>query len=133
MDTLRLINNRYASNRLGDDGLEIFEDMRNHGLQPNEETLRVVLESSAAIFGKAGHLDQALEYIQTLPFEPTSEIYEVVVNYARIHGDIDLEDRAEEILINSEPSKINLKRIPTPLLKKFLAINMLEGKNRVGE
>lgn len=47
MDTLHLIKNRYASNILGDDGLEMFEHMRNHGLQPNEETFLVVLESSA--------------------------------------------------------------------------------------
>ncbi|CAI9304100.1 unnamed protein product [Lactuca saligna] len=165
MDTWHLIINGYASNGLGDDGLEMFEQMRNHGLQPNEETFLAVLESCAgaeaieegfihfesmqkeygispkiehylgvlAIFGKSGHLDQALDYIQTLPFEPTSEIWEAVMNYARIHGDIDLEDRAEEILINLDPSKIDPKKIPTPLPKKFSAINMLEGKNRVGE
>ncbi|KAI3708022.1 hypothetical protein L2E82_37021 [Cichorium intybus] len=165
MDTWHLIINGYASNGLGDDGLEMFEQMRNQGLQPNEETFLAVLESCAgaeaieegfihfesmqkeygitpkiehylgvlAIFGKSGHLDQALEYIHKLPFEPTSEIWEAVMNYARIHGDIDLEDRAEEILINLDPSKINPKKIPTPLPKKFTAINMLEGKNRVGE
>ncbi|CAH1443746.1 unnamed protein product [Lactuca virosa] len=86
-----------------------------------------------AISRKSGHLDQALEYILTLPFEPTSEIWEAVMNYARIHGDIDPNDRAEEILINIDPSNIDLKKIPTPLPKKFPTINMLEGKNRVSE
>ncbi|KAL4581216.1 hypothetical protein LXL04_017426 [Taraxacum kok-saghyz] len=165
IDTWHLIITGYASNGLGDEGLEMFEQMRNHGLQPTDQTFLAVLESCAgadaieegfihfesmqneygispnlhhylgilSIFGKNGHLDQALEYIQTLPFPPTSEIWEAIMNYAKIHGDIDLEDRAEEILTTLDPSKTNPKKIPTPLQKKFSAINMLEGKNRVGE
>ncbi|PWA53098.1 peptidase S10, serine carboxypeptidase, Alpha/Beta hydrolase fold, DYW domain protein [Artemisia annua] len=165
MDTWHLIINGYAGNGLGDDGLEMFEQMRNNGLQPNEETFLAVLESCAGAdaieegfihfeamqkeygispkiehylglvgcYGKPGHLAEALEYIQTLPFEPTAEIWEAVMNYARIHGDIDLEDRAEEILISLDPSKVDPKKIPTPLPKKYTAISMLEGKNRVGE
>ncbi|GJS84391.1 pentatricopeptide repeat-containing protein [Tanacetum coccineum] len=165
MDTWHLIINGYAGNGLGDDGLEMFEQMRNNGLLPNEETFLAVLDSCAGAdaieegfihfeamqkeygirpkiehylgligcYGKPGHLAEALEYIQTLPFEPTSEIWEAVMNYARIHGDIDLEDRAEEILISLDPSKVDPKKIPTPLPKKYTAISMLEGKNRVGE
>ncbi|KAL8264602.1 hypothetical protein R6Q59_022732 [Mikania micrantha] len=165
MDSWHWIIHGYAANGLGDDGLEMYEQMRNFGLQPNEETFLAVLESCAAadaieegflhfesmqkeygiapkiehylgligVFGKPGHLAQALEYIEKLPFEPTSEIWEAVMNYARIHGDVDLEDRAEEILIYLDPSKADPKKIPTPLAKKFTAISMLEGKNRVGE
>lgn len=165
MDTWHLMINGYAGNGLGDDGLEMFEQMRNNGLQPNEETFLAVLESCAGAdaieegfihfeamqkeyeispkiehylgligcYGKPGHLAEALEYIETLPFEPTAEIWEAVMNYAQIHGDIDLEDRAEEILISLDPSKVDPKKIPTPLPKKYTAISMLEGKNRVGE
>ncbi|KAI3702438.1 hypothetical protein L6452_28176 [Arctium lappa] len=165
MDTWHLMINGYAANGLGDDGLEMFEQMRNLGLQPNEETFLAVLESCAgadaieegfihfeamqkeygispkiehylgllSVFGKPGHLAEALEYIEKLPFEPTSEIWEALMNYARIHGDVDLGDRAEEILVGLDPSKADPKKIPTPLPKKFSAISMLEGKNRVGE
>lgn len=165
MDTWHLMINGYAGNGLGDDGLELFEQMRNLGLQPNEETFLAVLESCAAadateegfihfesmqkdygispklehylglvsLFGKPGHLAEALEYIEKLPFEPTSEIWEAIMNYARFHGDVDLEDRAEEILISLDPTKADPKKIPTPLRKKFTAINMLEGKNKVSE
>ncbi|KAI3755524.1 hypothetical protein L1987_55327 [Smallanthus sonchifolius] len=165
MESWHAIINGYASNGLGDDGLEMFEQMRKLGLQPNEETFLAVLESCAGadaveegflhfesmqkeygispkiehylgligVFGKPGHLAEALEYIEKLPFEPTAEIWEVLMNYARIHGDVDLEDMAEEILINLDPSKANPKKIPTPLAKKFTAISMLEGRNRVGE
>ncbi|KAK1431219.1 hypothetical protein QVD17_14518 [Tagetes erecta] len=165
MESWHAIINGYAANGLGDDGLEMYEQMRNAGLQPNEQTFLGVLDACAAadaieegflhfdemqkeygispkiehylgllgVFGKPGHLAEALEYIEKLPFEPTLEIWEAVMNYARIHGDVDLEDRAEEILINLDPSKVDPKKIPTPLPKKFTAISMLEGKNRVGE
>nr|GEX66779.1 pentatricopeptide repeat-containing protein At2g15690 [Tanacetum cinerariifolium] len=84
-------------------------------------------------YGKPVYLVEALEYIQTLPFEPTAEIWETVMNYARIHGDIDLEDICEEILISLDPSKVDPKEILTPLPKKYTAISILEGKKRVGE
>ncbi|XP_071736785.1 pentatricopeptide repeat-containing protein At2g15690, mitochondrial-like [Rutidosis leptorrhynchoides] len=165
IDAWHLIINGYAGNGLGDDGLMMFEDMRNTGLEPNEETFIAVLDSCAAadaieegfihfeamqkeykispniehylgvlgLFGKPGHVDQASEYVEKLPFEPTSEIWEALMNYARIHGDVDLEDRAEGILTGLDPSKTDPKKIPTPRPKKFSAINMLEGKNRVSE
>nr|GEU69271.1 pentatricopeptide repeat-containing protein At2g15690 [Tanacetum cinerariifolium] len=82
-------------------------------------------------YGKPGNLAKALEYILTLPFEPIAEIWEAVMNYTRIHGDIDLEDRFEEILINLDPLKVYPKKISTPLPNT--AISMLEGKYRVGE
>nr|GEV18956.1 pentatricopeptide repeat-containing protein At2g15690 [Tanacetum cinerariifolium] len=120
----------YCKNGLGDDGLEMYEQMRNNGLFSNEETFLAVL-NCVGCYGKPGHLAEALEYIQTLLYEPTSGIWEVLMNYARIHGDIDLEDRSVEILINLDPSKVDPKKIPTPLPN--IAISMLEGKNRVGE
>ncbi|KAM0028780.1 putative tetratricopeptide-like helical domain superfamily, DYW domain-containing protein [Helianthus debilis subsp. tardiflorus] len=165
MESWHCIINGYAANGLGDDGLEMYEQMRTVGLVPNEETFLAVLDSCAGadaieeaflhfeemqkeygiepkiehylgligVFGKPGHLAEALEYVEKLPFEPTAEIWEAVMNYARIHGDVDLEDRAEEILIGFDSSKADPKKIPTPLPKKFTVISMLEGKNRVGE
>lgn len=55
------------------------------------------------------------------------------MNYARIHGDIDLEDHAEELMVGLDPSKAITNRIPTPPPKRQSAINMLEGRNRVIE
>ncbi|XP_076912652.1 pentatricopeptide repeat-containing protein At2g15690, mitochondrial-like, partial [Bidens hawaiensis] len=47
MDSWHCIINGYAGNGLGDDGLEMYEQMRNVGLQPNEETFLAVLDSCA--------------------------------------------------------------------------------------
>ncbi|KAI3957561.1 hypothetical protein MKW92_027725 [Papaver armeniacum] len=59
---------------------------------------------------------------------------EALMNYGRIHGDIDLEDRAEELMTLLNSSKAPKLKLPTPPPKKrSMPNNMLEGKNRVGE
>lgn len=165
MDTWHLMINGYAANGLGDDGLALYEQMRELGFQPNEQTFLAVLAACAGaeaveegflhfesmkteygispgiehylglidVLGKSGHVTEAVEYIETLPFEPTPEIWEALMYYARIHGDIDLEDRAEEFLVQLDPSKAVANKITTPPAKKLSAISMLEGKNRLSE
>ncbi|KAB2602901.1 pentatricopeptide repeat-containing protein [Pyrus ussuriensis x Pyrus communis] len=95
--------NGYADNGLGDDGLQMFEVMREKGLQPNSETFVAVFSTCASadaveetfihfesmkteygisagvdhymgvldVLGKCGHLNEAIDYIEKLPFEPT--------------------------------------------------------------
>ncbi|GAV87595.1 PPR domain-containing protein/PPR_2 domain-containing protein/DYW_deaminase domain-containing protein [Cephalotus follicularis] len=165
MDSWHLMINAYADNGLGDDGLELFEQMRELGLKPNEETFVSVLSACASagaveegfihfesmkneyginpgfehilgllgVLGKSGHLIEAMEYIEKLPFEPTVEIWEALRNYARVHGDIDIEDHAEELMVALDPSKADPKKIPTPPPKKRTAISMLDGRNRICE
>ncbi|KAH7517975.1 hypothetical protein FEM48_Zijuj09G0121500 [Ziziphus jujuba var. spinosa] len=85
------------------------------------------------VLGKCGHLNEAEEYIHKLPFEPTVAFWEALRDYARIHGDIDLEDHAEELIVALDPSKAVANKITTPPPKKRTAISMLHGKNRIGE
>ncbi|KAG4164811.1 hypothetical protein ERO13_A13G039900v2 [Gossypium hirsutum] len=166
MDSWHLMINGYADNGLGDDGLQLFEQMRTLGLKPNEQTFLAVLSACGSaeaieegfihfqsmeseygispgvehyvgligVLGKSGHLYEAKEYIEKkLPFEPTAEVWEALRNYARIHGDVDLEDYVEELMIDLDPSKVDANKIPTPPPKKRTAISMLDGKNRINE
>ncbi|XVE66843.1 hypothetical protein DITRI_Ditri08aG0112300 [Diplodiscus trichospermus] len=166
MDSWHLMIHGYADNGLGDDGLQLFEQMRNLGLKPNEQTFVAVLSACGSaeaieegfihfqsmeseygispgfehymgligVLGKSGHLYEAKEYIEKkLPFEPTAEVWKALRNYARIHGDIDLEDYAEELIVDLDPSKAVANKIPTPPPKKRTAISMLDGKNRISE
>ncbi|KAF5186837.1 Pentatricopeptide repeat-containing protein [Thalictrum thalictroides] len=165
MDTWHLMINGYAMSGLGDDGLQLFEQMRKFGVEPNEQTFLAVLAACASaeaveesfihfdlmkndygitpsvehyvgiidVLGASGHVTEAEQYIEKLPFEPNASIWEALMKYARIHGDIDLEDRAEELLLLLDPSKVNPKKIPTPPPKKRSAINMLDGRNRLIE
>jgi len=165
MDSWHLMINEYANNDLGDEGLELFEQMKKLGLEPTGETFHAVLSACASaeaveegflyfeemsrefgisptlehylriidVLGKSAYLNEAVEYIEKLPFEPTVEIWEALRKYARSHGDIDLEDHAEELIVSLDSSKAVANKIPTPPLKKYNLISMLEGKNRVAE
>ena len=165
IDSWNLMINGYADNGLGDDGLQLFEQMREQGLSPDSQTFLAVFSACGSadaveeafihfdsmkteygiapemehylgilgVFGSCGHLNEAEEYIGKLPFEPTSTVWEALRDYARIHGDIDLEDRAEELMVALDPSKNVTNKIPTPPRKKLTAINMLDGKSKLAE
>ncbi|XXG90594.1 hypothetical protein AAC387_Pa12g2322 [Persea americana] len=165
LDTWHLMINGFASNGQGDDGLQLFEQMRKIGLRPDGQTFLAVLSACASaeaveegfihfdsmfkeygiapgvehyfgmidVLGKSGHVNELEEFIEKMPIERTAAVWESLMNFARIHGDIDLEDRAEEWLVMLDPSKINASKIPTPPPKKQSAINMLDGKNRLSE
>ncbi|XP_044508695.1 pentatricopeptide repeat-containing protein At2g15690, mitochondrial-like [Mangifera indica] len=166
MDSWHLMINGYADNGLGDEGLQLFEQMRKLGLKPNEQTFLAVFSACGSadaieegfihfesmknefginpgiehyigligVLGKSGHLYEAQQFIEEkLPFEPTAEIWDALRNYARIHGDIDLEDQAEELMVYLDPSKAITNKIPTPPPKKYTSISMLDGQNRILE
>ncbi|KAF8406916.1 hypothetical protein HHK36_006037 [Tetracentron sinense] len=119
-----------ASTEAVEEGFIHFESMKNeYGISPGIAHYLGVID----VLGKSGHVSEAEEFIEKMPMEPTAEIWEALMNFARIHGDIDLEDRAEEFLVSLDPSKAIANKIPTPPRKKHSAINMLEGKNKVSE
>lgn len=107
-----------------------FDSMKNeHGIVPKTEHYLGVL----GVLGKCGHLVEAEQYIRDLPFEPTAEFWEAMRNYARLHGDIDLEDYMEELMVDLDPSKAVTNKIPTPPPKSFKETNMVTSKSRILE
>jgi hypothetical protein len=73
-----------------------FDSMKNeYGIDPGFEQYMGLL----GVLGKCGHLNEAVEFVGRLPFEPTAGVWDALRNYARIHGDVDLEDRAKEIMV----------------------------------
>ncbi|KAI3906746.1 hypothetical protein MKW92_044988 [Papaver armeniacum] len=78
-----------------EEGFIHFESMQtDFGTTPGIEHYLGLIDVS----GKSGHVNEAEEFIQNLAFEPTAQILEALMNYGRIHGDIDLQDRAEELM-----------------------------------
>ncbi|PSS02718.1 Pentatricopeptide repeat-containing protein [Actinidia chinensis var. chinensis] len=119
-----------ASAEAVEEGFIHFESMETeYGISPGNEHYLGLLD----VLGYSGHVAEVEEFIKNLPFEPTVAIWEALRNYARIHGDIDLEDHAEELMVGLDPSKAVVNKIPTPPPKKQFSTNMLEGKNRLGE
>ncbi|XP_024979173.1 pentatricopeptide repeat-containing protein At2g15690, mitochondrial-like isoform X1 [Cynara cardunculus var. scolymus] len=158
-----LMINGYVDNKEPNAGLLLYDQMKDLGLTPNEETFSLVLLACVGIdsvhecllhfktmkdkynvvpkiehylrvidvLGNAGHLNEAMELIENMPFEPTVEIWESLMNFARIHGDIELEDHVQEILASFQPSMVLVDKLP--LGRKQYASNMLEGKNKTDE
>ncbi|CAL4895178.1 unnamed protein product [Urochloa decumbens] len=128
--TYLLVLNACANSEAIEEALLYFDAMsRDHGIEPGVEHYVGIIE----VLGKSGHLNEAMEYIEKLPFEPNAMVWESVLNLARMNGDIDLEDRAEELLVSLDPSKANPKKLPTPPPKRRLGINMLDGRNKLPE
>lgn len=128
--TYVLVLNACANSEAIEEAFLYFDAMsRDHGIEPGVEHYVGIIE----VLGKSGHLNEAMEYIEKLPFEPNAMLWESVLNLARMNGDIDLEDRAEELLVSLDPSKENPKKLPTPPPKRRLGINMLDGRNKLAE
>ncbi|KAK3137842.1 hypothetical protein QOZ80_5AG0361190 [Eleusine coracana subsp. coracana] len=128
--TFVLVLNACANSEAIEEAFLYFDAMsRDHGIEPAVEHYVGIIE----VLGKSGHLNEALEYIEKLPFEPNAMVWESLLNLARMNGDIDLEDRTEELLVSLDPSKENPKKLPTPPPKRRLGINMLDGRNKLAE
>ncbi|KAJ9159594.1 hypothetical protein P3X46_025094 [Hevea brasiliensis] len=129
-ETFLAVLSACASADAVEEGFLHLESMKNeYGINPRMEHYLGVID----VLGKSGFVNEIEEYIEKLPFESTVEIWGALRNYARIHGDVDLEDLAEELMVALDSSKAFANKIPTPLPKKYSAISMLEGKNRIAE
>lgn len=111
-----------------EEGFLHFESMKEYGIVPGMEHYLGVIN----ILGCSGQLNEAEEFIEKMPIEVVGvEVWQALGNFARMHGDFDLEDRAKELLTVLDPSKATADKLPTPPRKEQSAINMLEEKNRV--
>ncbi|KAL4589547.1 hypothetical protein LXL04_002455 [Taraxacum kok-saghyz] len=121
-ETFRLLFSACASINSVQQCFKLFKSMKNeYNLDPEIDHYLGVID----VLGKSGHLNEAFEFIENIPFKPTPEIWESLMNYSRIHGDTNLEDRAMAFLQPSIPSFNN------PSFSNQSSSNMLEGKNKV--
>ncbi|KAL4364875.1 hypothetical protein HN51_024688 [Arachis hypogaea] len=113
-ETFALVLAACAREEAVEEGLLHFESMKEYGIVPTMEHYMEVIN----ILGNAGQLNEVEEFIESKPFQPEDDIWEALRNFARIHGDMDLEDRAEELLACLNPSKAIADKLPTPPRKK---------------
>ncbi|XP_022762602.1 pentatricopeptide repeat-containing protein At4g32450, mitochondrial-like [Durio zibethinus] len=59
------------------------------------------------MLGSAGHLDEALEFIEKMPFEPSVDIWETLMNLCRVHGNLEMGDLCAELVEQLDPSRLN--------------------------
>ncbi|XP_073145549.1 pentatricopeptide repeat-containing protein At4g32450, mitochondrial-like [Henckelia pumila] len=129
---------------LGDivEGMLHFESMsKDYGIFPSIEHYVGVVD----MLGRAGFLDEALEFMEKMPVEPGVEIWETLMNFCRMHGNLELGERCADIVQLLDPSRLNEQSreglIPINAAdlakekerKKLSGQNLLEVRSRVHE
>ncbi|CAH8355621.1 unnamed protein product [Eruca vesicaria subsp. sativa] len=91
---------------LGDsnEGLLHFEAMyKDYEIIPSMEDYVSLTEMLAS----CGHLDEALEFVETMKVEPSVEVWETLMNLCWVHGDVELGDRLAELVNKLDATKRN--------------------------
>ncbi|KAJ7976830.1 Pentatricopeptide repeat-containing protein [Quillaja saponaria] len=82
-------------------GLDIFYDMANGniGVEPEIEHYGCVVD----LLGRAGRVEEAFEFIQTMPIKPTAAIWGSLLGACRVHANVDIGELAGHQLLQVEP------------------------------
>ncbi|KZV29380.1 pentatricopeptide repeat-containing protein [Dorcoceras hygrometricum] len=81
-------------------GKQYFNIMtQDYGISPRIEHYACLID----MFGRHGHLEEALEVIKGMPFTPDAGIWGTLLGASRVHGNLQLAEMASEPLFNLEP------------------------------
>lgn len=85
---------------LVEEGREIFESMAGEfGIEPSVEHYASLVD----IMSRHGQLEQALDLINSMPFEPDKAVWGALLSAAKVHNKIEVARVAAEALIRLEP------------------------------
>ncbi|KAJ4821449.1 Pentatricopeptide repeat-containing protein [Rhynchospora pubera] len=59
-----------------------------------------------SMLGQSGYLEEAMDFIEQMPVEPTVDIWEALMNLARLTGDLDLGSQCAAIVERLESSRL---------------------------
>ncbi|XP_071698543.1 pentatricopeptide repeat-containing protein At4g32450, mitochondrial-like [Rutidosis leptorrhynchoides] len=86
------------------EGLLHFESMsKDYDIVPSLDHYRSVVD----MLGSAGYLNEALQFIEKMPMEPTVEIWETLMSNCRVHGDTELGDQCLELIELLDPTRVD--------------------------
>ncbi|XP_074325767.1 pentatricopeptide repeat-containing protein At4g14850-like [Apium graveolens] len=79
-----------------------FETMEElFGIKPTQEHYACMID----ILGRAGKLDEAMDLVKKMPFEANGSVWGALLGAARIHKNIEVAQRAADMLFVIEPEK----------------------------
>ncbi|OVA01740.1 Pentatricopeptide repeat [Macleaya cordata] len=112
---------------LVDEGLQIFRSMIDlYGIKPRREHLACVID----MLGRAGRLEEAEIFIEDMGLGSEAFVWEALLGACRIHGEMELGQRAAEKIMELEPKRNG----PYMLLSNIYADRGLwEDKEKVRE
>ncbi|GJS64890.1 pentatricopeptide repeat-containing protein [Tanacetum coccineum] len=124
------------------EGLLHFESMtKDYNIVPSMEHYKSVVD----MLGSGGYLNEALEFIEKMPMEPTVEVWETLLKQCRVYGETELGDRCYELVQLLDPSRLDEQSkaglVPVKASdvakekekKKLSGYNPLEIKTKVHE
>ncbi|CAN6218581.1 unnamed protein product [Urochloa humidicola] len=88
-----------AHGGLVDDGLRVFDAMGDHDVEKRQVHYACVVN----LLGRAGELTRALGVVESMPFEPGKDVWGALLSACRLHGDLELAERAAERLLVLDP------------------------------
>ncbi|MCL7032094.1 hypothetical protein MKW94_006685 [Papaver nudicaule] len=98
----------YACSTLCDinEGMLHFESMSKvFGITPSMDHYVGVV----SMLGSAGYLDEAFEFIESMPVEPSIDVWETLMNLCRIHGKLETGDLCAHVVAGLDPSRLSAK------------------------
>ncbi|KAA8527832.1 hypothetical protein F0562_035299 [Nyssa sinensis] len=101
-DMITLVGVLSACGRSGlvNEGLKIYRSIVNdYGIKPTLEICACMVD----MLGRSGQLDQALDFINTMPVEPGPSVWGALVSASILHGNSEMQDLAYKFLIQIEP------------------------------
>ncbi|XP_042031427.1 pentatricopeptide repeat-containing protein At3g49170, chloroplastic-like [Salvia splendens] len=126
----------FAKHGLARRALDLFEEMLDFGVKPNEVTFVAVLSACSHaglvnegrrhfdsmskehgirprmehyacmvdVLGRSGFLNEAMEFIESMPFPPDALVWRTLLGACSVHGDAALGKRAADMIIEQDPS-----------------------------
>ncbi|CAL5005931.1 unnamed protein product [Urochloa decumbens] len=88
---------------LVDRGRDCFHSMQTvYGIVPIAKHYACMVD----MFGRAGQLDEALEFIQGMPIKPDSAVWGALLGACRIHGNVEMGKLASQNLYELDPENV---------------------------
>ncbi|XP_044496498.1 pentatricopeptide repeat-containing protein At1g15510, chloroplastic [Mangifera indica] len=85
------------------EGLEYFNSMRlKYAVTPNLKHYACIVD----LLGRAGQLEEALEFVQKMPVKPDAAIWGALLNACRIHRCVDLGEFAAEHIFETDTKHV---------------------------
>ncbi|KAL5701235.1 formamidase [Ranunculus cassubicifolius] len=99
--TLIAVLNACSHSGMVQTGREIFHSIieGKYGFPPNIRHYSCIID----MLGRAGYLDEALEFLKTMPFQPTKTMWGAFLSGCRAHGNMTLSEIAAMKLVELEP------------------------------
>ncbi|KAK7257363.1 hypothetical protein RIF29_31289 [Crotalaria pallida] len=101
---ITLVSVLCACNHAGlvNEGKRYFETMEEmFGIKPTQEHYACMID----LLGRSGKLNEAMELVNSIPFEANGSVWGALLGAARIHKNIELGQKAAEMLFALEPEK----------------------------